>query len=220
MCWESLVQWVPVMQDKSNTLSRVCDACETGQEVEAAAILAAEYRFSPTDSPSRKYTELDRMKVFVRDRFTDRYSGRRLVFPGTLRLLSRLLPDAFPYHRNWKTDKCHFAFWELYPTIDHVEPVTRGGKDCEHNFVSTSQLLNGAKGNFTLQELGWKLHPVNEDDRWDGLTGWFLRQTLPPDDELSPGLKRYLQRWRAAAIATSSHPRQDRPTHSRLGEGE
>jgi hypothetical protein len=109
-----------------------------------------------------------------------------------------LLPDAFPYHSNWKTDKCHFAFWELYPTIDHVEPVTRDGKDCDHNWVSTSMLLNAAKANFTLAELGWKLHPV--DDGWDGLTGWFLRKTR------GTKLKGALQEWRNAAKRVAAEP--------------
>jgi len=194
---ESLMQSVAALHDKSDTLSRVCDALERGQPEMAKGIVAAEYPFSPPERSSRKYSELDRMRVFVRDRFTDRYSGRRLVFPGTLRLLSSLLEneenDCFPHHPNWRTDKCHFAFWELYPTIDHVEPVTRGGQDREPNWVSTSMLLNGAKGNYSLDQLGWKLHPV--DDGWDGLTGWFLRQTLPPELESSLPLRR----WRNAA---------------------
>jgi hypothetical protein len=35
------------------------------------------------------------MAVFARDGFVDRYSGERLVFPGTLRLLAKLLPNEF-----------------------------------------------------------------------------------------------------------------------------
>ncbi|MFZ1427770.1 MAG: hypothetical protein WAS21_13460 [Geminicoccaceae bacterium] len=48
--------------------------------------------------------------MFTRDGFVDRYSGERLVFPGTLRLLAKLLPNEFPFHSNWRTDACHFAF--------------------------------------------------------------------------------------------------------------
>jgi hypothetical protein len=138
------------------------------------------------------------MRIFVRDGFVDRYSGRRLVFPGALRLLSILLPQQFPFHSNWKSDQCHAAFWELFPTIDHVVPVSRGGPDAEKNWVSTSMLLNGAKANFTLDELGWKLHPANGDNQWDGLSRWFLHQSRQRP-ELKTNL--YLRTWTNAAEA-------------------
>ena len=117
--------------------------------------IASEYPFTPPTNAWRKYSAGQYMEVFVRDGFIDRYSGRRLVFPGTLRLLSLLLLQEFPFHPNWKTDACHFAFWELFPTIDVIVPVSRGGLDREDNWVSTSMLLNAAKANFTLEELGW-----------------------------------------------------------------
>ena len=188
------------MDDKSDILARACKAVEERRLGQASTILAAEYPFTPlTTNAGRKYSLGQCMEVFVRDGFIDRYSGRRLVFPGTLRLLSLLLPQDFPFHSNWKYDACHFAFWELFPTIDHVVPVSRGGLDREDNWVSTSMLLNAAKANFTLEELGWTLHQPGEANRWDGLTGWFMRQT----DQM-PELRSnvYLRRWWAAAEAT------------------
>lgn len=183
------------MDDRSQILARACEALERHAATEASAVIAAEYPFSPLPVAQRKYTELESAQVFARDGFVDRYSGRRLVFPGTLRLLSILLPREFPYHPNWKTDECHFAFWDLFPTVDHVVPVSRGGSDRDENWVTTSMLLNQAKGNFTLEELGWSLHPPNEDG-WDGLTGWFMRQAeLRPEVKASP----YLRRWHNAA---------------------
>jgi hypothetical protein len=77
----------------------------------------------------------------------DRYSGLPLVFPGVLRLLSRLLPQEFPFHPNWKMAETHPAYWELFPTIDHVLPVSRGGVDSDVNWVTTSMLRNAAKAN-------------------------------------------------------------------------
>jgi hypothetical protein len=137
------------------------------------------------------------MRVFRRDGFIDRYSGGRLVFPGTLRLLSELLPQEFPFHPNWKSDACHFAFYELFPTVDHVVPVSRGGADDETNWVSMSMVRNAAKANFTLSELRWELVPPGEAGDWDGLVGWFLNATASRPD-LSP----YLRAWRAAALPT------------------
>jgi hypothetical protein len=186
------------MDDKSDILARACKAVEEQRLGQASTILATEYPFTPPTNAGRKYSPGQCMEVFVRDGFIDRYSGRRLVFPGTLRLLSLLLPQEFPFHPNWKTDACHFAFWELFPTIDHVVPVSRGGLDREDNWVSTSMLLNAAKANFTLEELGWTLHRPDDVHRWDGLTGWFMRQT-----NLMPELRSniYLRRWRVAAEA-------------------
>ncbi|MBC5768338.1 HNH endonuclease [Ramlibacter albus] len=114
------------------------------------------------------------MPVFVRDRFTDRYSGTPLVFPGALRLLSLLMPTEFPFHPNWRQSETHPAYWELSPTIDHVVPLARGGTDDESNVVTTSMLRNAAKSNWTLQELGWSVLPVPAESGWDGLLPWFM----------------------------------------------
>jgi hypothetical protein len=138
------------------------------------------------------------MAVFVRDGFIDRYTGARLVFPGTLRLLSMLFPSEFPFHANWKTDACHIAFWELFPTLDHVVPVSRGGADTEDNLVSTSMLHNSAKANFLLVELGWQLRPPGELADWDGLSGWFVGEVAKNPTLLK---QPYLRAWHGAAIS-------------------
>ena len=184
------------MLDKSDVLARVCQAVDSNQLGEASSLLANDYPFTPLANVGRRYTPLQCMHIFVRDGFIDRYSGQRLVFPGTLRLLSMLFPLQFPFHSNWKTDACHFAFYELYPTIDHLVPVSRSGVDSDENWLSTSMLRNAAKANFTIEELGWKIHPAGEIRQWDGLTGWFLRQKLAPELQANS----YLQRWRVAAV--------------------
>src|SRR6476646_3554515 len=113
------------MPDKSDILVRVCEALGSGNPSDASAIILNEYPFIPLENVGRRYTALQCTRVFVRDGFVDRYTGSRLVFPGTLRLISRLLPNEFPFHRNWKSDACHFAFYELFPTIDHLVPISR-----------------------------------------------------------------------------------------------
>jgi hypothetical protein len=168
---------------------------------DAAAVLESEYPFKRLANVGRRYSAHQCMEIFVRDGFIDRYSGDRLIFPGTLRLLSLLLPLEFPFHTNWKTDACHFAFYELFPTVDHVTPVSRGGADQEDNWVSTSMLRNAAKANFTLQELGWKLLPAGNISAWDGLTGWFLKQAAARSEIQSNA---YLRRWLDASKAVLS----------------
>ena len=181
--------------DGSDVLNLVCNAIDNGSLPEASAILARDFPFTPLANVGRHYSPLQCMQVFARDGFIDRYSGRRLIFPGTLRLVSMLLPREFPFHKNWKTDSCHFAFYELFPTIDHLIPVSRGGADSEDNRVTTSMIRNAAKSNFTIQELGWSLLPAGDLDEWDGLTRWFLQQ-VTIRKELREG---YFRTWSDAA---------------------
>ena len=136
--------------------------------------------------------------VFVRDGFVDRYSGDLLVFPSVLRVLTVLLPEDFPFHRNWKMEETHQAYWELFPTLDHVVPVARGGRDDEDNLVSTSMLRNSAKANSTLEELGWSLHPAGDVKRWDGMLAW-CTDFIGGDEKLLKD--NYIGRWHRAALA-------------------
>lgn len=179
-------------EEKADILAQCCAMIAADAMHEAAALLARDYAFSPIVRDGRQYTAAQCMQVFTRDGFIDRYSGQKLVFPGALRLLSMLMPTAFPFHPNWKSDACHFAYYELFPTIDHYKPVTRGGRDEMDNWISTSMLRNAAKANFMIDELGWTLHPCGDAGSWDGLTGWFLQQTkIRPEIGTDP----YLARW-------------------------
>lgn len=185
------------MFDPADVLSEVCAAMDDRRPRMAAAILNARYPFVPLMNAGRSYSATQSMEVFVRDGFIDRYTGKRLVFPGALRLLSILLPDHFPFHNNWKTDACHFGYYELFPTIDHLIPVSRGGEDGEANWITTSMLKNAAKANFTMEELGWKLFPPGDLASWDGLTGWFMRYPVENDSRLDTN---YLRVWKKAAV--------------------
>ena len=143
------------------------------------------------------------MQVFLRDGFVDRYTGKRLVLPGTLRVIGYLLPNAFPMHPNWRMAESHIAFWELFPTVDHVVPVARGGVDDKSNWVCTSMLKNQAKGHWTLEELGWDLQPAGRLDDWDGMTTWFFEYSESHPDLVNES--RYLSRWKRAAGRALAH---------------
>src|ERR1700690_4024520 len=108
------------MTDGSEVLVAVCAAIEDQRPGDAAALLLRDYPFTPIENVGRHYSPMQSMRVFARDGFVDRYTGKRLVFPGTSRLLSMLFPIEFPFQKNWKTDLCHFAFYELFPTVDHL----------------------------------------------------------------------------------------------------
>jgi len=83
---------------KAGVIARVCAAQGDGAIAEARHIARAEYPFDPSIHAGRKYTEYQSLQIFWRDGFVDQYSGNLLVFPGTLRLLSWLLPEEFPAH--------------------------------------------------------------------------------------------------------------------------
>lgn len=159
---------------KLGTLAEACGALTAGDSSAAESFIHERYPFVPFSRASRSVSMKRVMRIYVRDGFIDRYSGRRLVFPGSLRLMSELMPTAFPYHPNWRTDECHFAYWEYFPILDYVKPISRGGIDIDDNLVTTSAVRNAAKANFSLDELGWSLRPSGDLGEWDGLMGWFL----------------------------------------------
>jgi hypothetical protein len=185
----------------SETLAEVCALLASGNVTDAKSVLQAQYPFVAPQASKRAYTPKESMRVFVRDRFIDRYSGARLVFPGTLRLIHRIAPEEFHFQKNWKMTETHIAFWDLFPTVDHEYPIARGGKDALENWITTSQLRNSAKANWTLEELGWQKHPPGNVSDWDGLTTWFLEYVkLHPEHLADP----YLETWHRAAAAYES----------------
>jgi hypothetical protein len=186
------------LSDRASILVEVCNAISANRHDDARAVLREKYPFVPLTNAGRHYTERQILSVCVRDGFLDRYSGHRLVSPPALRLISSQISDHFPFQTNWRTDACHFAFWELSPTVDHIIPVSRGGADQATNWVTTSMLHNSAKANFTLEEIGWALLPPGSIADWDGLLGWFIEQVTRDPSLLKDS---YLRRWYSAGRA-------------------
>ena len=133
-------------------------------------------------------------KVFLRDGFIDRYTGNKLLFPGLIRLLTVEFPEIFKYHPNWKMSETHIIYWELFPTVDHLKPVARGGEDNEDNWITTSMIRNAAKANWELEELGWTLHEKGNLANWDGLINYFLELCNANKSYVSD---KYISSWRA-----------------------
>lgn len=68
----------------------------------------------------------------------------------------------------------HISYWELTPTVDHINPIALGGKDDDSNWGTTSMKNNSIKSNYSLQEIGWKLYEKGNINEWDGLTQIFI----------------------------------------------
>lgn len=141
--------------DKAEVLRQVAILLHNKNFVLAEKMVNEKYPFTPIESSGRNYTVKQMVTQFFNDGFIDRYSGKRLVNPGILRIMSEMLPEAFPYQAHWKTDECHMAYWDLQPTVDHIYPVSLGGKDTSENWATTSMVNNSIKNNFTLEQLGW-----------------------------------------------------------------
>ena len=189
---------MPLKNDNSHSavINDVCELISRGNVRSASALINEKYPFSPVAKSGRNYTPRVMTKVFVRDGFIDRYRGTRLIFPPTLRLISHYFPVEFPFHKNGKLTEGHIAYWELFPTIDHIIPVARGGMDSEENRVCCSMLTNSIKSTWTLEELQWELLPPGQYDKWDGMKKWFLKQVTKDPTVLED---KYIKRWYAAA---------------------
>jgi hypothetical protein len=138
------------------------------------ALSAIEHRILDIE-PRRGVPFAETVAVFKRDCWTCRYCGGRTIAPPVLRLLSRMYPDRFPYHPNWKAGQVHPAYLLLSTSLDHVQPGSRGGSWNERdNLVAACWPCNSGKADFTLDEIGWKmLSEAEVQSEWAGLTGSF-----------------------------------------------
>jgi hypothetical protein len=180
--------------DRASIIADACGALSRGDEAAAASALAR-YPAPPPPSARGAISAVQATRIFMRDGFVCRYSGVRLVNPGALRILSLRFPEAFPYHPHGRFDATHPAWWELFPTLDHVVPVARGGSGEPANIVTTSLAKNAEKGSWTLEELGWSLLPPGSIAEWDGLTEWMVDDAASTTEPQ----KAYVARWVNAA---------------------
>ena len=162
------------MDANSKIIKKICTAITESNEKAVKLIIKKEYPHSPITKHQRRYTDKQKLQIYLRDGFIDRYSGKKLIFPPVLRIISHLYPVIFPFHKNWKFDECHISYWQLVPTIDHIIPIARGGLDRIENMVSTSQLKNSIKSSWLLEELNWRICPIGQLSNWDGLINWYI----------------------------------------------
>ncbi len=194
----------------AEAVARICDAISSGSTDDAAKMARDELPFEPFERTRRSLTKPEQVAVFLRDGFVDQYSGRKLVFPGTLRLVSHRLETEIPFHAHWKTTECHALYWDLQATVDHVRPVALAGSHEMDNLVSTSMNNNLAKGHRTLEDLDWNRKQAGPLHDWDGLLGWFMEYTSDKPSVLVE--LPVLEEWRRAAQrALASYRQQELP---------
>jgi hypothetical protein len=207
--------------DKAEIISSVCEQLLRGNTQEAKNLAQTNYPFQAnsyingkkirrTNPKSIERGTAKRMSpspetslsIWLRDGFRCRYTGVRLIFPQSLELLSVLLPNEFPYDNppHGSYIKTHIAMWELWPVIDHVNPVVSSSDSKSvnniDNLVTTSAQKNIEKSDTNLKDLGWDLLPVEMLSNWDGLVIWFINYISYDRSPLSHLISgKRLSRW-------------------------
>ena len=178
--------------DKDEILQNIANLLLKGEKEEARSTIQNEYPHKHIEIEKRSYTFKEKMEQFLRDGFIDRYTGKRLVNPGLLKIITYYFPEEFPYDPHWKMTKTHMAYWDLIPTVDHIFPIAQGGVDNPSNWATTSMKNNSIKSNYSLEEINWELHPSGNLREWDGLTRLFLELVDKNNDLLKDS---YIRNW-------------------------
>jgi len=188
--------------DKGLFVKDICNLLLEDRKDDCIKLLNSNYPFKKKESQGRNYSKIQMCQVFLKDNFIDRYSGEKLIFPGMIKILSLEFPEIIKYHKNWKMSETHMIYWELMPTVDHLIPVARGGKDEMSNWITTSMIRNSAKSNWILDELGWELSDENNSEEWNGLYNEFLYLV-----EKNPDYEKdnYVKDWKNALIKALAH---------------
>ena len=120
--------------------------------------------------------------IFARDNYTCRYCNRRTIHTAILDAVSRIYPETFRSHSNWKMGETDFAYWRCSISLEHIRPLTRSGGNEIKNLITACWRCNELKGNSLLCEVGWEISPVSERS-WDGLTSFLkglAKKVQPP----------------------------------------
>jgi hypothetical protein len=193
--------------DRALLIKNICGLLLDDKRQDCIDFANENYPFENNLSQKRKYSKYQMCKVFLRDGFIDRYSGKKLLFPGLIKIMTIEFPDIFKYQKNWKMSETHMIYWDLCPTIDHLVPVARGGQDLEQNWMTTSMVHNSAKSNWTLEEIGWELHDIGESNNWDGLVNYFLELTSKnPNYEKD----KYIYSWKLGLLRAMSEMKSEK----------
>lgn len=183
--------------EKIELIETIAKLLLSGEKHKSRTIANIFYPFQRVVPNKRHYTKKQLCTLFLRDGYIDRYSGQKLLFPGLIRILSLELPNVFRYNQNWQLSKTHQIYYNYFPTLDHLVPLSRGGSDSQFNWVTTSMMRNSAKSNWTIEELNWKLYPKGDPDEWNGLINYFIKLINHNQDYLK---NKYINDWQKALI--------------------
>lgn len=120
--------------------------------------------------PDRMPVRVEQRQIFERDGWRCRFCGIRVISVKARGVLVRHFPDiarwSSPYNQR------HSALYALSSSLDHVLPHSRGGINCESNFVTACYGCQYGRGEWTIEEVELA-DPRSFDpvvDKWDGLS--------------------------------------------------
>ena len=159
---------------RADVLVHACLALEAGSVDAAKKIIERDFPFSRYVKDEKTFTPVEQMKIFMRDGFVDRFTGKRVFLPPVLAVLSNELPETFPCNPNWDRAKTHQAHEMFSAAVKKIIPS--GLSKDTANLVTVSALNKLSRGNATIEDLGQPLLTLDEiaSSRWDGMTGWFV----------------------------------------------
>ena len=159
---------------KADVLIHACLALEAGSVDAAKKIIERDFPFSRYVKDERTFTPVEQIKIFMRDGFVDRFTGKRVFLPPVLAVLSKEMPETFPWSSSGDRAKTHQAHEMLSAAVKKVIPS--GSSKDTANLVTVSALNKLSRGNATLADLGQPLLTLDDiaSARWDGMTGWFV----------------------------------------------
>jgi len=174
------------IEEDADIFERAVRCLLAGQAGEAAEVLSTlakddpvkRPRFESSNSPPglerAKRENLNnaiRARVYRRDGWRCRYCRRKLVVPGILELITTLCPGfngLRPGH-HMPYASTELAVERVYPNVDHVHAVAKGGPWLdEANHVTACTPCNASKNDRS----GWVPGEIVQDG-WDGLTSLY-----------------------------------------------
>ena len=172
--------------EDADIISQSARSLLDGHDLEAAQALATLLSLDPLPAPrfapskevtfdgaesKGALTNAIRIGVYDRDGWRCRYCGRKVVVAGVLEILTSLSPGfkGLLLGHHLRTGETVPGIRRVYPAVDHVEAVSRGGAKLEsHNHVTACTPCNELKGNRS----GWIPGAIHKDE-WDGLVSLY-----------------------------------------------
>ena len=121
-------------------------------------------------------------RVFCRDNWHCRYCEDAVIFSPMLKVFDLISPKHGYYHPHGKFDKMLEYFANKFASVDHIQPVTKGGKNELSNYVTSCWECNLKFGNKTHKE--GKVKPKkkhNNPTNWDGFSSLYPKLINKPD---------------------------------------
>lgn len=115
----------------------------------------------------------DQLLIWMRDNWHCRYCSAPVFFPPFLKLLNKINPNHLYYHPNGKEGEILELFQWGWATIDHINPVTLGGKNIFSNYVTSCWKCNLMYKNKPVG-IGKPEPHSRIESKWDGFCGAYL----------------------------------------------